>query len=214
MIGKNLRETNLLCNLIQTSSSNPQMEHRDDNHYIEKVIAGDTAAFASLVNRHKDLVFTIALKILQNREDAEEVAQDAFVKAFQKLATFRRDSRFSTWLYRIAYNEAISKTRLRKIQEVEIVDETNESVADDELEDGVLGLSPEEQKQAIDLVLKRLPQGDQLMISLFYHQGMPITEITGITGMSESNVKVRLHRLRKKIYVELNEILSRKIFSF
>jgi RNA polymerase sigma factor (sigma-70 family) len=190
------------------------MEHRDDNHYIEQVIAGDTAAFASLVNRHKDLVFTIALKILQNREDAEEVAQDAFVKAFQKLDTFRRDSRFSTWLYRIAYNEAISKTRLRKFTEVEMVDEISESVADEELEDGVLGLSQEEQKQAIDLVLKRLPQGDQLLVSLFYHQGMPITEITGITGMSDSNVKVRLHRLRKKIYVELNEILSRKIFSF
>lgn len=190
------------------------MEHRDDNHYIEQVIAGDTAAFAALVNRHKDLVFTISLKILQNREDAEEVAQDVFVKAFQKLSSFRRDSRFSTWLYRIAYNESISKTRGRKVNEVELVDEISESVADDDLEDGVLGLSQEEQRKAIDLVLKRLPEGDQLLVSLFYHQGIPVLEIAEITGMSESNVKVRLHRLRKKIYVELNEILSKKAFSF
>jgi RNA polymerase sigma-70 factor, ECF subfamily len=190
------------------------MEHRDDNHYIEQVIAGDTAAFAALVNRHKDLVYTISLKILQNREDAEEVAQDVFVKAFQKLSSFRRDSRFSTWLYRIAYNESISKTRGRKVNEVELVDEISESAADDDLEDGVLGLSHEEQRKAIDMVLKRLPEGDQLLVSLFYHQGIPVLEIAEITGMTESNVKVRLHRLRKKIYVELNEILSKKAFSF
>jgi RNA polymerase sigma-70 factor (ECF subfamily) len=190
------------------------MEHRDDNHYIEKVMAGETAAFAFLVNRHKDLVYTIALKILQSREDAEEVAQDAFVKAFQKLATFRKDSKFSTWLYRIAYNEAISKTRLRKFTEVELVEEISESTADEEVENGVLGLSYEEQRKAIDIVMKRLPEPDQLLITLFYLQGMPISEICEITGLSESNAKVRLHRLRKRIYVELNEILSRKVFTF
>jgi len=190
------------------------MEHRDDNHYIEKVMAGETAAFAFLVNRHKDLVYTIALKILQSREDAEEVAQDAFVKAFQKLATFRKDSKFSTWLYRIAYNEAISKTRLRKFPEVEIEEEISETVADAELEQGVFGLSQDEQRKAIELVLKRMPEGDQLLVSLFYHQGIPITEISGITGLSESNVKVKLHRLRKKIYVGLNELLSRRMISF
>ena len=190
------------------------MEHREDNHYIEKVIAGETAAFATLVNRHKDLVFTIALKILQNREDAEEAAQDAFVKAYQKLSTFRRDSKFSTWLYRIAYNEAISRTRIRRLTEVELMEEISESVADEDLEDGVMGLNREEQKRAVDHVLKRLPEGDQLLVSLFYHQGMPVVEIGEITGLSESNVKVRLHRLRKKIYAGLNEILSRKTVSF
>jgi RNA polymerase sigma-70 factor (ECF subfamily) len=190
------------------------MDHRDDNHFIDQVRAGDTAAYAALVNRHKDLVFSIALKILQNREDAEEVAMDAFVKAFRKLSDFRRDSKFSTWLYRIAYNEAISRTRLKKFMEVELVEEISESAADEEVEDGVLGLSQDEQRKAIHLVLKKMPEGDQLLITLFYLQGMPVLEIAEITGLSESNVKVRLHRLRKKIYVELNEILSRKVFSF
>jgi RNA polymerase sigma factor (sigma-70 family) len=190
------------------------MEHRDDNHYIQQVIAGDTAAFAVLVNRHKDLVFSIVLKIVQNREDAEEVAQDAFVKAFQKLNTFRRDSRFSTWLYRIAYNEAISRIRLRRLPEVEIIEEISESAVDEEVEENVLGLDPSEQKQAVAMALQNLPPDDQLLISLFYREGLPVSEICGVTGMSESNVKVRLHRLRKKIYVELNEILIRRTYSF
>jgi RNA polymerase sigma-70 factor (ECF subfamily) len=190
------------------------MQHPDDIHYIEKVMAGDTAAYTHLVDRHKDLVFTISLKILQNREDAEEVAQDVFVKAYQKLSSFRRDSRFSTWLYRIAYNESISKTRLRKVREVEILDEISESVADDSLEEGILGLSHEEQRNAVDLVMKKMPEGDQLLLNLFYMQGIPVKEIAEISGQSESNVKVRLHRLRKKIYVELNEILIRKVISF
>jgi RNA polymerase sigma-70 factor (ECF subfamily) len=190
------------------------MEHRDDNHYIQQVIAGDTTAYAALVNRHKDLVFSIVLKIVQNREDAEEVAQDVFVKAFQKLITFRRDSRFSTWLYRIAFNEAISKTRLKRPPEVEIIDEISESAADEEIEDNVLGLDREEQKKAVEMALKKLHPEDQLLIDLFYREGLPVGEISTITGLSESNVKVRMHRLRKKIYVELNEILSRKAFSF
>ncbi len=191
------------------------MEHRDDNHYIERVIAGETAAFAWLVDRHKDLVYTIGLKILQNREDAEEVAQDVFVKAFQKLATFRNDSKFSTWLYRIAYNEAISRTRQRKFTEVEMVEEINESVADEEqLEEGVMGLGREEQQNAVRHILNKLEEPDQLLITLFYLQGLPVMEIAGITGLTESNVKVKLHRLRKKIYVELNGILSRRAFSF
>ena len=190
------------------------MQHPDDNHYIEKVIAGETAAYAFLVNRHKDLVFTIALKIVHNREDAEEVAQDTFVKAFHKISTFRQDSKFSTWLYRIAFNESVSKTRLRKFDEVEIQDDLMESVADEDVEDGIMGLGRQEQQQAVKLLMERLPEHDQLLINLFYMQGIPVREIGEITGMSESNVKVRLHRLRKKIYVELNEILKKKAIAF
>jgi RNA polymerase sigma-70 factor (ECF subfamily) len=190
------------------------MQHPDDNHYIEKVRAGETAAYAFLVNRHKDLVFTIALKIVHNREDAEEVAQDTFVKAFHKISTFRQDSKFSTWLYRIAFNESVSKTRLRKFDEVEIQDDLMESVADEDVEDGIMGLGRQEQQQAVKLLMERLPEHDQLLINLFYMQGIPVREIGEIAGMSESNVKVRLHRLRKKIYVELNEILKKKAVAF
>jgi len=190
------------------------MEARDDQHHIEEVLKGNTAAFAILVERYQDMVFTIAVKILQNREDAEEIAQDAFVKAYQKLGSFRRESRFSTWLYRIAYNEAISRTRLKKMPETELNEEISESEADKEVEEGVMGLDQFEQKKAINLVLRKLDNPDQLLIKLFYYEEQTVNEISLIMGMSESNVKVRLHRLRKRIYKALNEILSKRTFSF
>jgi RNA polymerase sigma-70 factor (ECF subfamily) len=96
------------------------MKVRDDNDYIGRVLSGDVSAYASLVAKHKNLVFSIVLKIVNNREDAEEISQDVFLKAYQSLSTFERKSKFSTWLYRIAYNAAISKTRKKKVEMVAI----------------------------------------------------------------------------------------------
>jgi len=92
-----------------------RMAYKEDKFYIEKVLKGDTTAYADIVNKHKEMVFTIAVKILRNREDAEEIAQDAFVKAFQALPGFKGEARFSTWLYRIVYNAAISQSRKRNM---------------------------------------------------------------------------------------------------
>jgi RNA polymerase sigma-70 factor (ECF subfamily) len=190
------------------------MEARDDVRHIDEVLNGNTSSFAVLVERYQDMVYTIAVKVLQNREDAEEVAQDAFVKAFHKLGTFRKEARFSTWLYRIAFNEAISRSRLRKLPEVEFNEGISESAADEEVEENIIGLDPEEQKKIVGKVLKRFAESDQLLVSLYYYEGLHMNEIAEITGLSESNVKVRLHRLRKRIFKELNEILSRKTYSF
>ena len=104
------------CNLNTGLASNGQMKYKEDDFYIDRILSGEVAAYASLVEKHKDLVFSIALKVLNNREDAEEVAQDAFVKAYQSLKTFERKSKFSTWLYRIVYNAAVSKTRKKKME--------------------------------------------------------------------------------------------------
>lgn len=186
------------------------MELRDDMHYIDQVIAGDTAAFAVLVDRHKDLVFTIAMNISRSREDAEEIAQDAFVKAFQKLASFRRDSRFSTWLYRIAYNEAISRVRKHHLQTVLLEEELTESIPDEQVEEEISGMDVQEQKAVISKILGKLPEIDQVLVSLFYLSGQTVAGISEVTGLGESNVKVRLHRIRKKLYVELNEIVKKK----
>ena len=184
------------------------MENQDDNHYIELVIHGETAAFAPLVNRHKDLVFTIAMNITRNREDAEEVAQDVFLKAFQKLAGFRKESGFATWLYRIAYNEAITKIRKKSIKTLDLQEEIMEIIPGEEVEEDIAGLDELEQKQVIAKILDKLPEIDRVLITLFYLNNQPINEITEVTGLGESNVKVRLHRVRKKIYLELQEILK------
>ena len=184
------------------------MEYLDDNHYIELVIHGETAAFATLVNRYKDLVFTIAMNITRNREDAEEVAQDAFVNAFRKLAGFRKESSFSTWLYRIAYNESISKVRKNRIKSMDLEEEILEIIPEEDLEENIAGLDENEQKLVIAAILDKLPEIDRVLITLFYLENQPVSAISAVTGLGESNVKVRLHRVRKKIYQELQENLK------
>jgi RNA polymerase sigma factor (sigma-70 family) len=186
------------------------MDNRDDNYYIDQVMHGETAAFATLVNRHKDLVFTIALNITRNREDAEEVAQDVFLNAFRKLTSFRKESRFQTWLYRIAYNESISKVRKRKIITMDLDEEIMEIIPDENLEEDIAGLDENQQKQVVAKILDKLPETDRVLVTLFYLENQPVTEISLVTGLGESNVKVRLHRVRKKIYLELQEILKMK----
>jgi RNA polymerase sigma-70 factor (ECF subfamily) len=184
------------------------MATRDDNHYIERTLAGETSAFAVLVDRHKDLVFTIAMNIARNREDAEEIAQDAFLKAFQKLATFRRDSRFSTWLYRIAYNESIGLMRKNRIPTADLGEEILENLGEEEMEQEVAGMDPAEQKKAVSVILNHLPEIDRVLVTLFYLDSQSVSEISSVTGLGESNVKVRLHRVRKRICSELYRMMK------
>lgn len=185
------------------------MEHRDDNHYINEVLSGNTASFAQLINRHKDLVFTIAMNITRNREDAEEVAQDAFMKAFQKLSGFRKESSFQTWLYRIVYNEAISKIRKKKVTFLDLQEEISGDFAEEEVEEEIGGLDEAEQKLVVSSVLERLAETDRVLVTLFYLENRQVNEISEVTGLGESNVKVRLHRVRKRIYSDLQQILRK-----
>lgn len=189
------------------------MNPMDDNHYISQVIAGNTAAYAVLIDRHKDLVFTIAMNITRSREDAEEVAQDAFLKAFQKLAGFRQESSFQTWIYRIVYNEAISRVRKNKMKLMDLEEEMTGNIPDEEIEEDVAGLDEQEQKLVIGKILDKLPEIDRVIVTLFYLESHPVTEIAEITGLGESNVKVRLHRVRKRIYSDLQHILKIRTLS-
>ena len=113
------------------------MASNKDQIYIDKVLNGDLSAYGKLVDRHKDMAFSIALKIVRIREDAEEIVQDAFIKAYQKLSSFRKDAKFSTWLYRIVYNAAISHTRKRRLESTELTPGTIENYSVDEINEGV-----------------------------------------------------------------------------
>jgi RNA polymerase sigma-70 factor (ECF subfamily) len=185
------------------------MKFQDDNHYIERVINGDIPAYASLVEKHKNLVFSIAMKILNNREDAEEIAQDTFLKAFNSLKSFEKKSKFSTWLYRIAYNGAISRKRKKKIDVVEIDDQIMFNYSADEISTNVYQMNESEQMQLIDKALLKLPEDDNLLITLFYRSEHSIEDISYITGLTQTNVKVKLHRIRKKLYEEIQELTKR-----
>lgn len=185
------------------------MTSRDDSFYIRQVIGGDHSAYAALVDRHKDMVFTIAVKILRNREEAEEVAQDVFLKAFNALSSFKGDARFSTWLYRIAYNTAISQSRKKKRVFSAIDDEMIDNFTTDKISKSVNELDREDQLEAVNRVMEELPEEENLLLTLFYKKEKTVEDIAEITGYSQSNVKVKLYRIRKRMYDDLKRYLEK-----
>jgi len=183
------------------------MKYQDDSEIIERVLNGDVSAYASLVEKHKNLVFSIVLKVVYNREDAEEIAQDTFLKAYQSLKSFERKSKFSTWLYRIAYNSAISKTRKKRVEMVAIEDSVITNYSTDEVSRNMHEREENDRQLILEKALKRLPEEDNLLITLFYKSENSVDDISEITGLSVSNVKVRLHRIRKKLYEEMQSLM-------
>lgn len=182
------------------------MDKIDDQYYIQKVKAGEADAFRFLVERHKTIVFNIVLQITRNNEDTEEVAQDVFLKAYQSIKSFKGDSKFSTWLYRIAYNMAISKVRKKKLPVSSIEDY---ELADDEIRqvyDDFERIESLDKKKYLKLAIDQLPVQDSLVISLYYLNEHSIEEISELTNMGKSNVKVRLHRARKKMFDYLSKL--------
>ena len=185
------------------------MKFQDDIYYIDKVLNGESSAYAFLVEKHKNLVFSIVLKVLNSREDAEEVAQDVFLKAYQSLGSFEKKSKFSTWLYRIAYNAAISRTRKKKMEFVSMDEHTIVNYSTDEITGNMHELDTDTQQKILAKALAMLPEEDNLLLTLFYKADNSIEDISGITGLSISNVKVRLHRIRKRLYEEMNSMMKK-----
>ena len=187
------------------------MKFREDPYYIRMILSGDTEAYRGLVEKHQDLVYTIVHRIISSAEEAEEVAQDVFVKAYSKLPGFKGEAKFSTWLYRIAYNTAVSHTRKRKIEFLAMDEEVIGNHSEEDVQQEVMGLSTEEQNKLIKKAMAILPRTDSLMITLFYYHGKDIEEISEIVGLTQSNVKVKLFRIRKRLFKEMNEIIDSNI---
>ncbi len=178
----------------------------EDIECIQQVRSGNTGAFAVIVNRYKDTVFNIVYKIIGDRQHAEEVTQDVFIKVFQSLNKFREESKFSTWLYSVTYNTTISATRKMKNKPLSFKD-NQADFGDDELLYELDEVSKEEKLQCLERVLKQLPVEDTLLITLYYMEDQPIVGVAEITGLSQSNVKIRLHRIRKYMNFEINKLL-------
>ena len=186
---------------------------KDDKHYIDRIVGGDVNAFSYLVDKYKGMVYSLALKFLKNPEDAEELAQDVFIKVFHGLKDFKFDSKFSTWLYRITYNAAISKLRKKQIETRNIENTTLPESQVLNSYNAVNELTKQEQIKYIRQVFERLDEEESVILSLFYLQENSIQEICEITGYSESNTKVKLHRARKAFYDELQFILKDEVIS-
>ena len=183
----------------------------DDKIYIQKVLEGDTSSFTHLVNKYKDMVFTVCYRIMRQQEDAEDVAQEVFIKAFDNLFSFKGDSKFSTWLYTIAYRTAINKTKLRK-HHLELGDfeiDITESTSMPQLE----ALKHEEQTYYVQRAIDQLPELDGVIITLYYIDECTVKEIIEITGLTEANVKVKLHRSRKHLKESLETMLKKELKS-
>ncbi len=186
------------------------MDTNTDQLYIDKVLLGDTNAFSYLIDKYKNMAFTIAIKIVKSTEDAEEVAQDSFLKAYQKLDTFKGESKFSTWLYSIIYRNAISKIRKKKITVSDIdefVIENYETYTDFQSDT----IKNQEQSLYVKKIINSLPETDALLITLFYLNENTVDEIEEITGLTKTNIKVKLFRARKKLYKELSLLLKDEV---
>jgi RNA polymerase sigma-70 factor (ECF subfamily) len=181
------------------------MELYSDTYYIKRIQEGDTAAYACILDKYSRQVYSLALKVVRNKEDAEELAQDVFLKVFKHLGGFKGDSSFSTWIYRIAYNTAISYTRKKKQEWLAIEEAVIINVSEEEVADALGQTDSTRQMEILDNALGQLPPGERAMIHFFYMEGKSMEEIASVTGLSVSNVKTKLHRIRKKLFVVMKE---------
>ncbi len=180
-----------------------------ENAMIRQAIAGNQAAYASLVRRYERMVYGLALQMVGNREDALEVTQDAFLKAFRFLASYRGESRFSTWLYRIARTSSIN--HLRRARRETVTLDTPESPVrkmTTDTPDGHQLLTTAERADQLRSAFNLLLPDDSSVLTLFYLQEKSLDEICDIMGWTMSNAKSRLCRARQRLRAVLVEHFS------
>lgn len=187
------------------------MDKNSDQIYIDKVLKGDTNAFAYLINKYKDMAYTLAIKIVKSHEDAEEVAQDSFLKAYEKLDSFKGNSKFSTWLYTIVYRNSITKIRKKKVTTSDIDDYVMDNYSEGSEFPQIEAIKNGEQQKYVREAIDRLPEKDALLITLFYMNESSVEEIEQITNLTQSNIKVKLFRARKKLNTELSFLLKEEV---
>jgi RNA polymerase sigma factor (sigma-70 family) len=153
------------------------------------------------------MAYTIALKILRNQEEAEDAAQESFIKAYQQIHSFQGNSKFSTWLYTIVYRTSVSKLQKNRIVTFAIDDELNEDYTYDYSNTQLEQLQINEQSKFIKQAIRKLPETEALLITLFYMNENTVKEIEEITGMTVSNIKVKLFRARKILEKELQFLM-------
>jgi RNA polymerase sigma-70 factor (ECF subfamily) len=180
-----------------------------DNEIIKKVLQGEQALYAQLVKRYQPFVFTIVLRYTPNREDAEEIAQDVFVKAYRSLADFRGESKFSTWLYTIVTTTCITFLRKKKVPLHSLDSEQVFELADNQ--NSTFKANQVEQKskvQVINEALRLLSIDDARIITLFYQAEQSLEEIGRILGIDPNTAKVKLHRARVRLKEKMERHFS------
>ncbi len=167
----------------------------NETQRVQQVLAGNTSAFSYFVETYQDMAITIAHRICGNVQDAEDIVQESFVKVYRNLHTFRNESKFSSWLYRIVYNTAVSHTKTKmwltdSETELDNVHETSDFDTEKQMDDA-------ERTEMVQNALNKMPKGDALLLTLYYMEDNSVKDVAKITGLNESNVKVKLFRARK-----------------
>jgi len=183
-----------------------------DIELIERTLAGDQAAYADLVKRHQRFVFTLALRFAKTREDAEEIAQDCFVKAYRSLGNFQRNSKFTTWLYSIVYTTAMTFLRKKRVDTDSIDDEN--TYIQLENQDGGYDANYAENKSRsyyLNQAIAQLLPDDATIITLFYKGEQSLEEIGETMGIDPNTVKVKLFRARQRLKDKLERLLKNEV---
>lgn len=183
-----------------------------DNEILSSVLQGNQQAYAEIVKRYQNFVFTIALRYTPNREDAEEIAQDCFIKAYRSLADFRGDSKFSTWLYTIVTTTCLTFLRKKKLEVHSLDKERVFEVADSQ--DSGFQANQVEQKSRISMVnqaINLLSPDDAQIITLFYKGEQSLEEIGQVMKLESNTVKVRLHRARQRLRDKMEKHFSAEV---
>lgn len=180
------------------------MEQKDEIYYITRILDGETEYFSVLLDRYSRPLYSLIVQIVGCPEDAEELLQDVFLKAFRNLSGYKGECRFSTWLYRIAYTTAISATRKKKLEFLYIEENTINNVPDEKADEVISSARDEEQIERLCNAIEQLTGEEKALITLFYYEGKSMEDIGEVLKITISNVKIRLHRTRKKIYVLMN----------
>lgn len=177
---------------------------KKESDIILRVLSGKTDEFSYFLDTYGQSVYTLIARIVSSECDAEELTQDTFMKAFDKLSSFNGKSSFSTWIYRIAYNTAISFVRKKDV-EINVIDDKTWGIISDTEIDNALNDETEEQIERLQKALSKLTPEERTLIALFYEEEKSIEDIQHILNISESNIKVKLHRIRKKLYIIMKE---------
>jgi RNA polymerase sigma factor (sigma-70 family) len=183
-----------------------------DSEIISLVLKGDHNAYALLVERYKSYVFTLTLRFIKSREDAEEVSQDIFIKAYRSLADFKGTAKFSTWLYTIVNTTCITFLRKKRLDVRSLDDERTFEVADSQ--DSGFRANQVEQKSRQNMVnhaISMLNADDAEIITLFYKNEQSLEEISQILGLEVNTAKVRLHRARGRLKEKMEKYFTEEV---
>jgi len=183
-----------------------------DIELIEQTLAGNQAAYADLVRRHQRFVFTLALRFSKNREDAEEIAQDCFIKAYRSLLAFQKQSKFSTWLYTIVYTTSMTFLRKKRV-DTDSIDDENTYIQLENHSSGLKSNMAETKSRSYYLqqAITQLLPDDAAIITLFYMGEQSLEEIGQTLGIEANTIKVKLFRARQRLKEKLERNLKDEV---